>query len=115
MSNNKCQKSGCEFFTTAKYCSVCAKELSNGTSFCSETETESTPVAKEEPKKTRCEMVGCKRKLNMMGVECKCGHVYCSDHRLSFAHNCSVDYNKLAKTKLATDNIRIEFCKITKI
>lgn len=58
---------------------------------------------KEEPKeekpvqenKERCWF--CKRKCGINGIECKCGYVYCSKHRLPESHECQFDHKELAK------------------
>ena len=110
----KCKTATCEFFANeTSYCSVC---FYSAESYSAESYSAETSVEKEPTKITkRCHMIGCKKRLNMMGVECKCGNTYCYDHRLSFSHHCVVDYNMLAKAKLANENTLIAFSKVEKI
>ena len=44
----------------------------------------------EKKKKLRCAM--CKKKLGLLGFECKCGKMYCSAHLLAESHNCTYDF-----------------------
>lgn len=34
----------------------------------------------------------CKRKVGLLGFQCKCENIYCSTHRYAEVHNCSFDY-----------------------
>ena len=48
---------------------------------------------KKEPfrKKKRCALDGCKKKLKLTDMNCKCKNRFCSIHRLPETHNCSWD------------------------
>ncbi|CAN1228695.1 Zinc finger A20 and AN1 domain-containing stress-associated protein 5 [Linum grandiflorum] len=35
---------------------------------------------------------GCRRKVGMTGFRCRCGELFCSEHRYSDRHDCSYDY-----------------------
>ena len=41
-------------------------------------------------KANRCH--GCRRKLGLMPLHCRCGHDFCSEHIGSSAHACTFDY-----------------------
>lgn len=105
----KCNTVGCEFFTNDKFCSVCARNVMIAKS-------PEPPMTEDTShhKSKRCNAVGCGKKVKVC-IDCKCGGVFCDEHRLSFAHNCPVDYNRLAKIKLSETNVRVEFNKLEKI
>jgi len=44
----------------------------------------------------------CNKRVGLLGFKCKCDYVFCSNHRLSHAHNCIVDYQTLARGELET-------------
>ncbi len=59
---------------------------------------------KKEKKKQRksCQFAGCRVKLKLTDMECRCKNKYCSKHRLPESHECLYDYK----------NINMEeFCK----
>ncbi len=67
--------------------------------------TEKTVVTeKSEPtekkKITRCQAECCRRKLGVVVFDCRCGKVFCGEHRLSENHNCNFDYRALHKKEL---------------
>ena len=45
----------------------------------------------------RCEREGCRCKIKLTDYECRCGHYYCSEHRLGEYHSCSFDYKQYQK------------------
>ncbi|KAF2293610.1 hypothetical protein GH714_003360 [Hevea brasiliensis] len=36
---------------------------------------------------------GCRRKIGLTGFRCRCGELFCWEHRYSDRHDCSYDYN----------------------
>lgn len=44
----------------------------------------------------RCQLVECNKKLSLTETlgKCKCGNVYCANHRHSTNHKCTYDYKK---------------------
>jgi predicted nucleic acid binding AN1-type Zn finger protein len=48
----------------------------------------------------RCAADGCKKKLALSDMPCKCKSVYCSLHRMPETHACSFDYQEAHKTNL---------------
>lgn len=64
----------------------------------------------EKPKKKRC-MV-CNKKLGLLGFDCKCGHLFCSKHRMPEDHECTIDYKETGKKILKRDNIKVVKDKI---
>jgi hypothetical protein len=55
-----------------------------------------------KPKKKRCKV--CNKKVGLLGFECKCGHTFCSIHRMPEDHECCVDFKSEGKDKLRHDN-----------
>eukprot|EP00941_MAST-03F_sp_MAST-3F-sp1_P005203 g5203.t1 len=50
---------------------------------------------KKKKKKNRCAHEGCKKKLTLVEKsvgKCRCGLIFCSQHRYASAHNCTFDY-----------------------
>ncbi|CAO2585156.1 AN1-type zinc finger protein 6 [Lemmus lemmus] len=63
----------------------CDPPLSDTTQQPSEEQSKS--LEKPKQKKNRCFM--CRKKVGLLGFECRCGNVYCSVHRYSDVHSCS--------------------------
>ncbi len=53
--------------------------------------------ASDEPKiqkSNRCCAEGCKKKIGLLDIECRCGKKHCSLHRQAELHNCTYDFKK---------------------
>lgn len=48
---------------------------------------------------SRCQKEGCKKKLTLTSVSCKCKKFYCMSHRYETEHGCTFDYRN-EQTKL---------------
>jgi len=46
----------------------------------------------------RCEE--CKKKVGILGLQCKCNKLFCVSHLQAELHNCSYDYKKEGKENL---------------
>jgi hypothetical protein len=62
---------------------------------------------------SRCQE--CKKKLGILGIKCRCGGMYCTKHRYSDQHNCSVDYKAREKDLLRQKLPTVAGEKIQKI
>ena len=62
--------------------------------------------------KTRCLYNGCKTKLGLTAITCKCGIKFCSGHRLAEDHNCTFDYRMDALKQLSSINVKVVGQKI---
>lgn len=62
-----------------------------------------------------CAAEGCKKKLSLTSVECKCGKAFCSSHRYAEQHNCTYDYKKNKEDLLNKTNPIVAPSKITEI
>ena len=55
-------------------------------------------------KKKKIKCYHCKKKLDMMVFECKCGHKFCVTHLNRHSHNCKYDYAKEKKEEIVKNN-----------
>ncbi|CDP20562.1 unnamed protein product [Coffea canephora] len=63
----------------------------------------------------RCSCTGCRRKLGLMGFRCRCGDMFCSEHRYSDRHDCSYDYKTAGREAIARENPVVKAPKILKV
>lgn len=68
------------------------------------------PVKKEQVDRKRC--FCCRKKVGLLGIECKCGFVYCNGHRLPENHECDYDHKERGKDKLRTEVVKVAKSKI---
>lgn len=62
---------------------------------------------------TRC--LECKKKVGLTGFKCKCGNLYCGQHRYAESHNCPFDYKTQQRQKLAESNPVVQASKVQRI
>ncbi|PIN14387.1 putative Zn-finger protein [Handroanthus impetiginosus] len=74
-------------------------------------EAEASPPARREV--NRCS--GCRRKVGLTGFRCRCGELFCADHRYSDRHDCSYDYKTAGREAIARENPVVKAAKIVKI
>lgn len=74
---------------------------------------------KAKKKKNRCAFKGCKKKLKLTNMECKCKNRFCDKHRLPESHNCKwdprSDFEIENYKKKCCLNVTAHFSKIDKI
>ncbi|GMQ00736.1 hypothetical protein CsSME_00047688 [Camellia sinensis var. sinensis] len=58
---------------------------------------------------------GCKRKVGLTGFRCRCGDLFCSEHRYSDRHDCSFDYKAAGREAIARENPVVRAAKILKV
>lgn len=76
--------------------------------------TITTPATKPKKKQvSRC--ASCRRKVGVLGFECRCDGVFCGEHRLPHDHKCVVDVKKIQQAKVEKENPLIEHHKFEKI
>ena len=51
------------------------------------------PLERQQEKRNVCWT--CRKKVGLLGFECRCSYVFCSTHRYSDAHNCDFDHKLL--------------------
>ncbi|KAL0425592.1 UNVERIFIED_CONTAM: Zinc finger A20 and AN1 domain-containing stress-associated protein 5 [Sesamum radiatum] len=71
---------------------------------------EAPPVKRQV---NRCS--GCRRKVGLTGFRCRCGELFCADHRYSDRHDCSYDYKAAGREAIARENPVVKAAKIVKI
>lgn len=70
----------------------------------------------EKPKKrSRCSVDACRRKLGLTGFDCRCGGLYCWEHRYSDKHDCNFDYKEHGQDQIRKNNPVVVGEKIQKI
>ena len=69
----------------------------------------------KKPKKLRCSFVGCRKKLTLLDLECKCKNKYCLTHRLPENHNCTYDFKTEGKIAIEKNNPVVVNDKLIKI
>jgi len=72
-------------------------------------------VGAEKKKRSRCVLESCKRKVGLTGFDCRCGGLYCWEHRYSDKHNCKFDYKELGQDQIRKNNPIVIGEKIQKI
>jgi hypothetical protein len=83
-----------------------ARDLADG--------SETTPVvAAAKREVSRCS--GCRRKVGLTGFRCRCGDLFCSDHRYSDRHDCSYDYKAAGREAIARENPVVKAAKIVRV
>lgn len=75
----------------------------------------STSGAADAPPKAATRCLECKKKVGLTGFKCKCGDVFCGQHRYAESHNCPFDYKGVHKEKLASSNPVVQASKVQKI
>ncbi|XP_057498559.1 zinc finger A20 and AN1 domain-containing stress-associated protein 5-like [Actinidia eriantha] len=75
------------------------------------TMTEAVAVVKREV--NRCS--GCRRKVGLTGFRCRCGDLFCAEHRYSDRHDCSYDYKAAGREAIARENPVVKAAKIVRV
>ncbi|KAL2486007.1 Zinc finger A20 and AN1 domain-containing stress-associated protein 5 [Abeliophyllum distichum] len=79
------------------------------------TEVENRVGLKRSREVTRCSGSGCRKKIRLIGFRCRCGEVFCSEHRYSDRHDCSYDYKSAGREAIARENPVVRAAKILKV
>jgi hypothetical protein len=57
---------------------------------------------------------GCRKKVGLTGFRCRCGELFCAEHRHSDRHDCSYDYKAAGREAIARENPVVKAAKIVK-
>ena len=71
------------------------------------------PSRPPQKHKNRC--FSCKKKIGLTGFKCRCGYIFCSEHRYSDKHECTFDYKLAGRAGIAKANPKVVASKINKI
>ncbi|XP_018834400.1 zinc finger A20 and AN1 domain-containing stress-associated protein 5-like [Juglans microcarpa x Juglans regia] len=58
---------------------------------------------------------GCRRKVGLTGFRCRCGELFCSEHRYTDRHVCSYDYKAAGREAIARENPVVKAAKIVRV
>ena len=58
--------------------------------------------SQEQGDKTKCWT--CTKKIGLLGVQCRCGYYFCTEHRYAETHACEYDYKTNERRKLRKQN-----------
>lgn len=72
-----------------------------------------TPSRPPQKNKNRC--YSCRKKIGLTGFKCRCGYIFCSEHRYSDKHDCPFDYKLAGRKDIAKANPKVVASKINKI
>ena len=56
----------------------------------------------------------CRKRVGLTGFRCRCGEMFCGEHRYSDRHGCSYDYKAAARDSIARDNPVVRAAKIVR-
>ncbi|KAG8049796.1 hypothetical protein GUJ93_ZPchr0009g2431 [Zizania palustris] len=56
----------------------------------------------------------CRKRVGLTGFRCRCGHLFCGEHRYSDRHGCSYDYKAAARDAIAKNNPVVRAAKIVR-
>lgn len=85
---------------------------------CSMEARVNTNASEEAPvppvkKANRCHM--CNKRVGLTGFTCRCGGLYCGEHRYDQAHNCDFDYKTMEREEIRKNNPVVVSDKIQRI
>ncbi|KVH97062.1 zinc finger A20 and AN1 domain-containing stress-associated protein 5-like [Cynara cardunculus var. scolymus] len=76
-------------------------------------EKERTDAVVIKKEVNRCS--GCRKRVGLTGFRCRCGDLFCAEHRYSDRHDCSYDYKTAGREAIARDNPVVKAAKIVRI
>ncbi|KAF5752671.1 zinc finger A20 and AN1 domain-containing stress-associated protein 5-like [Tripterygium wilfordii] len=70
---------------------------------------------KETDKRVVNRCSGCRRRVGLTGFRCRCGELFCWEHRYSDRHDCSYDYKAAGREAIARENPVVKAAKIVRV
>ncbi|VDO35167.1 unnamed protein product [Haemonchus placei] len=92
---------------------IAASQPESSCALMSESSTTSVDAPAPVKKANRCQM--CKKRVGLTGFTCRCGGLYCGEHRYDQAHNCSFDYKTMEREEIRKNNPVVVSDKIQRI
>ncbi|KAI3826932.1 hypothetical protein L1987_00992 [Smallanthus sonchifolius] len=129
-TNNMCQKC---FNATTTSSSTASTQRTRGRSGAVRSPTRSTSrdetvdlvvdrtvvMIDEVKEKTTAKVVnrcsGCRKRVGFTGFLCRCGDLFCGEHRYSDRHDCTYDYKTAGREAIAKENPVVKAAKIVRI
>ena len=74
-----------------------------------------TTSGQRPPQKHKNRCFTCNKKIGLTGFTCRCGYIFCSEHRYSDKHECTFDYKLAGREGIAKANPKVVASKINKI
>ncbi|CAN6868051.1 unnamed protein product [Brassica oleracea] len=65
---------------------------------------ETDPVKRDHHQQTVNRCSGCRKKVGLTVFRCRCGDLFCAEHRYSDRHDCSYDYKIAGREAIAREN-----------
>ncbi len=69
----------------------------------------------EQTRKSKKRCYSCNRRVGLTGFKCRCGDLFCAQHRYSDMHDCSFDYKTAGRLAILKANPVVKAPKIDKI
>ncbi|KAJ4953914.1 hypothetical protein NE237_030746 [Protea cynaroides] len=66
--------------------------------------------AVETSVKKRC--LSCKKRVGLLGFKCRCGSIFCSEHRYPEVHACTIDFKYMGRDAIAKANPLVKADKV---
>ncbi|KAK9913126.1 hypothetical protein M0R45_036950 [Rubus argutus] len=79
------------------------------------TSVESTRSEESSMRRVVNRCSGCRRKVGLTGFRCRCGELFCAEHRYSDRHVCSYDYKAAGREAIARENPVVKAAKIVRV
>uniref|UniRef100_A0A914I3X1 Zinc finger protein n=1 Tax=Globodera rostochiensis TaxID=31243 RepID=A0A914I3X1_GLORO len=67
----------------------------------------------QQKKPNRC--LVCNKRVGLTGFDCRCGGLFCGEHRYHSAHNCTFDYKTAGREELRAKHPQVITDKIERI
>ncbi|XVF33747.1 hypothetical protein REPUB_Repub17cG0195200 [Reevesia pubescens] len=58
---------------------------------------------------------GCRKRVGLTGFRCRCGELFCAEHRYSDRHDCSYDYKAAGREAISRENPVVKAAKIIRV
>ena len=97
--------------------SASSSSFESGCSAASDSTTESGQQQQQSspPKKKPNRCHSCNKRVGLTGFPCRCGGMFCGEHRYSDTHTCSFDYKALGAQEIRKNNPVVVSEKIQKL
>ncbi|XP_023004678.1 zinc finger A20 and AN1 domain-containing stress-associated protein 5-like [Cucurbita maxima] len=73
------------------------------------------PKPDESAKRVVNRCSGCRKRVGLTGFRCRCGDLFCAEHRYSDRHDCSFDYKSAGREAIARENPVVKAAKIVRV